>query len=308
MKELYQKYAFHLDELRIQSKIKVFDFCDGICDDRTYRRYLSGDLTISQKRLNSFCLKLGFSTPEFFASYNRMDVGEYQKVVELYGYLGKYDYLNARKIIIELEQKTFVNDFAKRFFAYCVIQYNNLTNSITKALAYEQFSTLIDYPACLQRTFFNIIDTLCLQQLAMLELHMESKKAQEYLYTLLIDRKFVFVTMDNRHILPVIYSTVSWIFGMSGEFQKSLDIAESGIAYCIVIDSNHDLDKLYYYQSLCLFKLNHHERSKHAARKCLATLISSNNKPLFQKTVEVMSRDFGFNPIELLHINSVEDL
>ena len=51
MKELYVKYAYHIDSLREDKGMKISELCNGVCDRRTYSMYINGERTMSQKML-----------------------------------------------------------------------------------------------------------------------------------------------------------------------------------------------------------------------------------------------------------------
>ena len=79
MNKIVQNYAYHLDNLRRKYNITVDEFCDGICNSRLYRRYLSGERTLTHLKIISFCERLGISPSDFYYSASERDRYELKK-------------------------------------------------------------------------------------------------------------------------------------------------------------------------------------------------------------------------------------
>jgi hypothetical protein len=308
MKNLFQQYAQHIADLRRQANIKVTDFCNGICDDRTYRRYLSGDLMMTQPKLSALCVKLGISTAEFDRSFNRSDLEETQIVYKLLRSIQTNDFETVKKLLVSLDTKDFNSSRNKEFYEFCIIQYNSQTKKVNPHHAYDLFTSLIDYPTCLNKSIFDLIDILAIQQIAVLEVQWNETKALDVLSDLLFQREKIFITSDERYFLPSIYAYVANVLGRLKRIRESLEISQKGIAYSIEHSDMYVLQHLYYYESLALFTLDSTEASKHAATKSLLTAMIRNDNPFIQRMMTFMKKDFGFDPMELLSTESLNEL
>jgi len=295
MKELYLKYAYHIDSLREEAGIKVPDFCEEVCEPRTYRYYISGQRVMSQKALNGFCKKLGFTPAEFYSSYNQFDKEEYQIVARLYYAIRKSNFLKARKIFILLENRNFTNVLAESIYEYCIIEYNYRNEVITKDSAYDRYRTLINYPKCLDKKSFTIQETLTIQSIATIEYSIKEYTALNFLERYLTDPSYSFVSSDPKDILPNIYATVAFYFGMDENYQKCQIISKRGIEICEGYNTLYELDKLYYYYLYSCFKLNNDEYKKYIP-KYLAAIIIKHDKEYLKSKLEMLRRDGIDNP------------
>ncbi len=299
MSDLNKLYAYHIDELRRNSKIRVADFCNGICSDRQYRRYISGDQTISQKNINLFCEKLGLQPSDFYNSFYRQDNNEYQKVLKLYNCINANEYEKSELIFKELRNYKFLNVQTNRWFDYCQIRHNHLVNKISKYTTFDLYSEIIDYPSCLSKKMFDFVDIVIILKIANIEYELDKEVALKYLYNLLFDRNFIYVSSNSRHVLPSIYADVARIFGMKNRIEECLAISSKGIEYSLIINDLYVLSKLYYYKALSLFKLGKVNDSLFEARKCISATIAQDNKIDLELYTRLIKKDLKINPMDL---------
>lgn len=286
MKNMSIQYAYHIDELRRRSKITVDDFCDGICSDRQYRRYLSGVHRITQANIILFCRKLSLSMSDFYYSFHQQDSKEYMKVYEIFQEINNNNLKKAYRLIDDLESHKFLNIQSERWFSYCKITINVVSNKINSYTAYELYKKLVNYPSCLDKKVFDFVDIIIIMKIANIEYVLKKEEALIFLYKVLYDRKILYVSSDSRYILPSIYADVTRIFGMKDMIEEALTVSSNGIEYSLKIDDSHALAKLYYFKSYALFRLGKVNEGLLEAKKCIATTISRNDK----KDEELYSR------------------
>lgn len=256
MRDLFVHYAFHLDQLREEAGITIKKFCEGVCEPRTYRYYLSGQRTLSQDKLILFCKKLGFNVAEFYRSYNAHDTEEYQFVIKLYMDLKYKNYEEARKKLIILDQKEFTNISAKYLYEFCVIDYNYQRKTITKDAAYDQFVKLIDYPNCLNKSSISYVETATIMNLCKIEYSIGKRTAREFLVKLLFDPTVKLVSSLHREILPNAYAYIAQQYGMDGDTEMVIRLCERGIKYCLANEVLLDLNTLHYYLFFAYYTIN----------------------------------------------------
>ena len=92
-----QKYAIHLDNLRRKHKITVSKLCENIVDPRNYRRYISGERTLTNSKIEEFCVCLNLSITDFYYSASEQDKYEFAIINDLYKLIQKKDYLKFYK-------------------------------------------------------------------------------------------------------------------------------------------------------------------------------------------------------------------
>lgn len=296
---VFTQYIYHIDELRRESKIKVIDFCSGICSDRQYRRYLSGEQIVTQGNLIMFCEKIGLSPNDFYSSFYRKDAQENSKVTKIYNAIEAFNYSEVDILIKKLRNHKFLNKQSNKFYNFCLIKYNLLTNKITKVVAYDQYSDLVNYPSCLDKNTFDFVDIISIHRIAHLEYESGKDKALQFLYRILFDRKLVYVSSDTSYILPAIYNGVTKILAMKELYVEGLKISSIGIDYCIMITDFHSLSNLYYGKSMMLMKLGRINEALEEAKKCLATAIAKNSEYEIDLFVRLLKKDFKINPMDL---------
>ena len=99
MLDNYQRHMEYIEYLRKESKISRTDFCEGICSDRQYRKYINGESIMKQDKLLLFCKKLGFTIEQFYFSFNEYDKEETKIVMKFYNAVSNKQYETAKKRI-----------------------------------------------------------------------------------------------------------------------------------------------------------------------------------------------------------------
>lgn len=291
MKDLFVKYAYFLDGLREDAGIKTVDFCSDICEPRTYRMYISGQRVMSQKMLNGFCQKLKITPRDFYNSYNLNDIEEYKKVSDIYNYIRKGQYENARKIMILFDDKEFVNYNSKLFYDFCVIRYNEKTKSIVKAEALSRYRKLINYPKCLEKSIFTHQETMSIAAIAELENEIKETRALEFLTDFITSKSIKLSSSVHKDVLPTAYSLVAYLHGMNGNYEEVVKVADRGIRYCLINDILNELDRLYYYGFLSRHYLDLPNKDYYFKKFLAATFVATDDIKQYQRIVDILTRD-----------------
>lgn len=308
MKDLFVKYAYHLDNLREDAGIKTADFCEGVCEPRTFRMYTSGQRTMSQKMLNGFCKKLKLTPNDFYNSYNINDQDEYIQVTKIYNHLTKNEFEKARKILIVLDGKSFINYNAKLLYDYCIIRYNSKTNTITKTDALNKFSKLINYPKCLSKTTFANQETLSIASIAELENEIGEDKALLFLTEFLTSPTLKLSSSTHRIVMPSIFALVSFLHGLNMNYKETLKVAERGIKYCIQNYSLRELDRLYYYSFISNLKLDLPEKDHYCKKYISAMYAKFESKEYHKQIINMLIKDTSKEYISKILESLREDL
>lgn len=303
MSQMNQKISYHIDELRRQSSMKIPDFCDDICSERQYSRYMNGSNLMPQDKLIAFCDKLGLSPHEFYHSYYSHDSEDYKLSSTLFYSLVRKDYKNVQEQIDLLFDHQFINNQAEELFNYCLIRYQHETRSITRYYALDKYSGIIDYPNCLEKKLFNMIDIVCLLSIAFIEYDTKKYNSLEFLTNLLLQGGLIYISSNTKDVLPSIYAAVSRLYGMLKDNEKELEISNKGIEYSLSINNNAALEQLYYYNSLAHYRLGSKDKAFDSARNCLITILSKKNYGYFEYMIDLMHKDFNIDPYTLLNID-----
>lgn len=293
MNDLFIKYAYHIDNLREDAGIKINDFCDGVCEPRTYRMYISGQRIMSQKMLNGFCRKLKLTPRDFYSSFNVNDSEEYKSMEKVYNYLSARQYEPARKILIMYDNIKFTNYRAELLYEYLVIRYNQLTESITKAEALSRYSKLINYPKCLEKTIFNNQETISITAISELENDFKENKAITFLNEFLSSPTLKLSSHTHKNVLPSIYAQVAYINGLNENYEEVIKVGKRGIAYILSNSVLRELDKLYYYVFFSMYELKHEETDEYCKKFIAATYTKYGNKDHTKRVMDMLKRDHG---------------
>lgn len=302
MDDISLKYTNHLDNLRRQKNIKVSDLCLGICSDRQYRRYISGEQVLSQDKLFEFCNKLGVSPNDFFFSSMSKDKLEYHKIAKLYERVRSKKYDDFMDYHNEILKIKITDQQNQRFFNFTVIRYNHDTGKITLYDALEKFSKLVNYPKNYNDKFFDFVDIITIDEISKIEvkLKLPETKALDLMERLLTDRSFVYISANARDILPLIYGGVALQFGIKGELEKALKVATEGIKYSIRNRSDKSLDQLYYVKSLAEYKLGFKKEAYLDGGRCIAAVLTSGEEKKIKMYINVLKDDYSLEPYDLL--------
>lgn len=306
MDNLNLQMFYHLDDLRVEAGISINDFCEGVVDRRTYSRYINGETNVSLKNITLFYEKLGYSQIEFYNSFYWGENSTYAKVVKLDHALSRKDFDAAREYFKELENVEMHGKRTKDFYQFCIISYNFLTRKDLPEQTIEKLSKLINYPACFSKSRFNYVDIASIVLLSKLEFKKKEYRGLEFMYSLLFNRKMMYLTSETRKVLPSIFDNVSMMYGVLKEIEKALEVSEEGIRYCLFEHTTFALENLYYYSGLCYHKLGNPKLRDDRIMKSMMVMISMGYYSYFNKMIEVMKRDFGFDPRELFLHKKIE--
>lgn len=294
-----QRYAIHLNNLRKKYHLTVELFCHGICDARSYRRYLSGERVLPPEMIFQFCDKLHISINEFFYSFLQNDKEEYQSINKLYHLAQRNKIEEFFEEAKKLDPYQFSSEMNQKYYQYCVIHANFLGKRDTVAHILEQLSNLIDYPACLRNEAYNFVDILCLSLITSIEVQSKETKALTRLKAILNNPKLQYLSSDVTTLMPTIYASVSLYSYRLGDIQSSLDIAIAGIKHANNIHNNSQHYYLHYMASYCYYKLGDKEKADIHALKCLYSTILSEQPHLIEYYQKMLMKDYDYDVFDL---------
>lgn len=302
MSDFSIKYAYTLDDIRRQKKISVSNLCEGICSDRQYRRFMSGERILSQEKIYIFCEKLGVSPGDFFYASLSKDKYDYRELYVLYSYLLNHQF---EKFLIQYEKIKKTSRLDKqnqRFYDFNYIKYTYLTKKITKLQAVDQFSTLVDYPNCVNNNVFDFVDVICLFDISAIESEFKDSNAMDILLRILYDKSLLYIGSESRHILPSIYRGVSQMLLLRKNYKESLKLSNEGIAYCLKFSDLQNLSGLYFAKSISNSKLGYKKEAHIAAARTIGNSIAMNDTRLINDFSSELKEELGTDPFEFFNI------
>ncbi len=296
--ESLKRYGYHIDEIRRQKGMKVKTLCEGICSDRSYRRYISGERQLPQSKIFAFCNKLEISPTDFFQTFLDKDTFEFQKIYKLYRKLIEGDIEYYKQEYRSIDEAFLVNKMNQKFYRYTVVRYKFHTNQITKYTALDLFSKIIDYPECISNNIFDFSDISILMDISKIESSMNVIEfpSMKILERILSDESVRYITGKTKNVLPETYATVSEMYGVLNDVATCKKIAVEGIKYSLKHGMNFSLTKLYYLHSWTLFMEGHTEQAYLEAVKCLGNAISLQNEYAYKAYYKLIKDDFKIEP------------
>ncbi|KFZ26211.1 MAG: hypothetical protein KQ78_01562 [Candidatus Izimaplasma bacterium HR2] len=296
-------YFYHIDELRDENKIKIEEFIEGICSIRQYWRYRNGDNVCTQKKITLFLEKLNLSHSEFFNYFYAKELSEYKRLAKLYSLININKKNEAKEIITSLNNINFVSIETRSLFSLYKLLYENEFSNSSLQHKINNYAKAIDYPKCLERTFYSFRDLVLLIRIAKYESKCNIFKATERLYEI-IKTDIVYVSGHTRFFMPSIFVSLSKIYGSSGDFTKSLDISNEGIEYSKRIQDSRALPNLYYSSAISKYKLGIRNQYEDDIIKCLFSSIASHSKETYNLYVNLIKNTFGITDEILINMIS----
>lgn len=295
-----KKAIIHLDNIRIQKNMTVEELCDGICGDRQYRKYVSGETNISEKRLMEFVNKLGISARDFYYSLYDKDRYDFNEIKHLYLKLEQKDYTDFNTKLDALSKLEGLSTHNQRFLSFIQTKYLLDKKDILESTAIFRFSDVCEYPRCLNKNVFDFVDIISLHLIAQLEYKIGKTDSVDLLLRILKDRSIMYITSDTESIIPSIYSNVSIILGRLGRTEEWISLATEGVDFCLNNDYGKSLTRLYYSLSMAHKQLNNGTLAEHYAALCYSNAIARNNPNEAQQFFKLLEKDFHKDPFRII--------
>ena len=299
--DLSMLQANHLDEIRVQKVMTVEDLCDGICTDRQYRRYLSGDSILSYGQLVKFCDKLNIGINDFYYSLGQKDRYTFKQLEEVYQliYAKKFDesYESLKAI-----DKTILDSSNTRFYNYILLRLKFEKHIFNENDVMKEIHENNIYDNLKKSNIYDFVDILYLNLISNIELRNEHSDAFEILIKILRSDEDIYISTENKFLLPPIYSNLSQQLGQKKRYAESFELAQDGIAFCLKHSSSDALRKLYYIEMLG-YQKQHNEREMYkSAVKCISACLSTKISDLAPYR-RFITEEIGIDPFELfMHV------
>lgn len=300
MDRIRQRYMFHLDNIRRKKNITIKDLCDGLCDDRQYRKYRSGENNVSDIRLLEFCERLGISSRDFYFTLNEKDEYDFKVLKNLYNFIINKDYYEAKKILDKGFKHSYLTIQNKRLFEYCKIKYRYKQKEYTSDQAVKEIGHNINVQECCKNEIFDFVDILFLLMLAEIQVKTEKMQALDQLIKILNNPDSLYMSPEKRGLIAPIYSNVSIMLGRLNRLSDLLKINALGIDYCLKNSFSRSLTKLYQTRALALYRLERFSEADEYIAKCISNSISIESGEETVKLFSQLVKDFNKNPFDVL--------
>lgn len=262
-----REFGLFIDGLRIERDISREDFCDGIMSLSQYKRYLRGDTSIPNGRLVLIADRLKFSINEIHILFSRKHDSDNNKVLALYRLVHEQKINQAYKLGRELGMGSILSDHTTQMYDFCMLIIQHSLKLVSDIHVLDLYSKLIDYPNCIQKSSFNMVEISTLIQIVNLSAKLGDFEAANFLYNILSDDNFELSLTDKSSYLPSVYSNLAKILGMQEDYTRVLEITNRGIQYCKKNFRTASLPNLFFYNSLAHLVLNQRDKALESAKK-----------------------------------------
>ena len=300
MDRIRQRYMFHLDNIRRKKNITIKDLCDGICDDRQYRKYRSGVNNVSDIRLLEFCERLGISSRDFYFTLNEKDEYDFKLLKNLYNLIINKNYIEAKVILDKGFKHSYLTVQNRRLLEYCKIRYHYKQKEYTSDQAVKEIGNSINIQECCKDEVFDFVDILFLLMLAEIQVKMEKVQALDQLINILANPESIYMSPEKRDLIAPIYSNVSILLGRLNRLDELLRINSLGIDYCLKNSFSRSLTKLYQTRALALYKLERFSETEEFIAKAISNSISTESIEATTKLFAQLVKEFNKNPFDVL--------
>ena len=289
-----------IDELRREYKIKVENFCNGICDPRFYRRMLSGERNITHQRIFQFCEKLKLSPSDFYYTASKRDRYELQKIYNLYQMIYTHDYSRFTEELSKINRKKLISKQNEKFLEYCILKSSVVHKTESDEKIIRKLFELVDYPACLDKDTFDFVDINVLMLIAEIQIKYDEFQTLNKLIEILNNHKKIIARSDTNQMYPAIYTNASLFLCRINRFEDALTLSSSGIKFSKEYNNLSSMGRLYYVKSHSLLKLGRKREAEIEAARCIACAIAKDNPEELRVFFKEIELDHKINPIDLI--------
>ena len=134
MKTTSQEFGLFIDNLRNSRNMSREDFVEGIVSTRQYHRYLKGETSITNNKIILLVDKLEMNFLNVYKLFIYGENTEYKLVSNIYSLILSFNYVEANKLINQLEKKEFTSKYNKSFYSFCKITVAYNLKRISKSM------------------------------------------------------------------------------------------------------------------------------------------------------------------------------
>lgn len=302
--ESLMRHVQYIDDIRRQKKMTVRTLCEGIINDRSYRRYLSGERNISQEKIFELCHRLGISPSTFFDSFKNRDSSEFTQLYKLYGHLRDKKFEQFIEEFDEINRKGLSSVTNQKFYDYLNIRYEMDIKKISLQEAYKRHSKIIDFPNCITHSVFDFSDIVVVFALSNIESRLNDRefKAAELLKRISLDESIRYLNSKGKYMMFAVYSALAVSYNTKEDWDECIRICEIGIPYALKYSNNSNLSNLYFVYGKALRMKGRIEEGNLELAKGLANTITQHNIEHYKFFTGLLKRLFDLDPEDLFKL------
>lgn len=287
-----REFALFIDGLRIDKKLSREDLCDGIISLSQYKRYLRGDTSIPNNIVVSLADKLKFNIDDLHLMYRSKSDKQYSKINQIYYLIISNELEEAYTLAYEMKDDIIVTNSNQLFFDFCFIYIKHKLSQISDIQVLEMFSSLINYPECMDNDTHSWVEANILVQIVQITAQMENYEPTNHMYSLLKQEKFIKSYTGEAGMIPAIYATIAKILGMQDKNNEVIEICGIAIDYCVQHEISSSLSHLYFFKSFSHHNIGEIDEALELSKKGFMQLYLENRPDKFSVFKDIFERRF----------------
>jgi transcriptional regulator with XRE-family HTH domain len=283
-----------IDQIRLERQLSREDLCDDIMSVRNYQRFITGEVNVSNNKLQLLIdrLNLDFFTVSEIYRHRADDL--YSKLQNVYQLMQS----NSDKAAYELLQKISIKNnsstYLELFYTYLLFDLERQLQIVPLEQSIERLSELISYPQILEYKVLNFIELNVLVILNTYYAKKEDHTIADFLYQYLLDDN-----LNKKGILssflPALYSSTAQSLGTFMEYDKSLEIATKGLDQCRKLQMYSSMHNLLFFKAISEQKLGLEKESKDTVKRLYALLDALDEPDKTKEYNPILERIFKGN-------------
>lgn len=289
--------AIYIDRLRIYRNISQDDFLVDIVSSRQYRRYLSGDSTMTYIVLDKLSRRLGFNAEFIIMEVESAKIKLANEVHNLYNAIVYKNKDKANEILKKISGNPTYLQHNQLLYDHCKNMYEYQFNGLSQKQLIDKTKKLVDYDMLLKKKVLSTSELLIMVNFFSFEeftaIDDIAKKLESYL-----EKDLMVVSGQNIKVIILVFEELSRYYSIKEDYQKMYDYAVQGIKYANEVKSYYLLDSLHFFAGAASFDLNEIERSKKHLIKSYSILLSEGKFDKMKSYKAFYKEVFGFDIAE----------
>lgn len=304
MKEIdqTQEIVVFIDNLRDDRNMNQGDFLHNIVSMRQYRRYLSGESTMSYTILDQLAKRLDFDAELIIMELETKKIVQTQQINQLYNAVVGKDLSKASSLFRLIDTNKIISKSDLQLYNHALNMYDFITKKITEIDTILKTKALVGYEELLKRKALNTSELLILVSFFNFDTFKESNVIAEKLASF-IEKNITVVTGHNIKIVTLVLEELSRYFSISENYERMLYYAQEGIKYAISVRSIYLLDTLYYFAAAAAHELKRISLRNDYLKKCYILLLIDDNLQKQQRFKHIFKERFDVD-VDTLLINN----
>lgn len=295
-----------IEKLRSLRNITQEDFLHDIVSLRQYRRYISGDSTISYSILDKLSKKLGFEANFIITELETEKVNQTIQVNDLYNLVANKQFISVNELLTKIDKKHLLSENNRLLYQHSINLLELLKGNSSELITINKTKKLFDYNNLLKKRVLSTSELLGLISFFQYDSFKEKNIIAKTLSSFL-DNNITIVSGHNIRVVALTLAELSRYFSIIEDYNNMYYYANEGIKYSKKVRSSYILDALYYLSSAALDELGRYDERDDYIFKCLSYLLLEGNETKYAHYSNLFKEYFGVDSKSLI-INKLDKL